>query len=90
MNGILVSFGELFIKSKPVQELFKRKLENNIKQAFARNKIKAKIEPSYDKLFLKIEDKNAILVLKNIPGISNICPCFILKTNNPKEVIYFI
>jgi thiamine biosynthesis protein ThiI len=90
MDGILISFGELFIKSKPVQELFKRKLGNNIKQALARNKIKARLDYSHDKLFLKCEDKKVIDVLKNIPGISNICPCFVLKTNDPKKVIKFV
>lgn len=90
MDGILVSFGELFIKSKPVQELFKRKLGNNIKQALARKKIKSKLEYTHDRLFLKCEDKNAILVLKNIPGISSICPCFVLKTNDKIKVIDYI
>jgi len=91
MNGVLISLGELFIKSKSVQEIFKRKLHNNIRQALDRQKIKNKIIISHDRLYLECSNiEKGVNVIKYIPGISSISPCYLLKLNKPKEVIEFI
>lgn len=91
MNGILISLGELFIKSKSVQEIFKRKLHNNIRQALDRNNIKNKMTITHDRIYLETNtiDK-AVVIVKNIPGISSISPCYLLNTNSLPKVIDFV
>ena len=91
MNGILISFGELFIKSSSVRDLFIRKLSNNIECALAREKIKYKLITTHDKLFL--ETKNVIdatNIIQNIPGISSLSPAYFLETKSLEEIIKFV
>ncbi len=69
-QGILIAFGEIFLKSDGVRRLFQKKLEKNISVFLKREKIDFEIGSSRDRIFLETAQINkAIGVIKRIFGI---------------------
>jgi len=91
MDGILISYGELFIKSQKVREIFKRRLLNNIKLTLNRENIKYKLNCFHDRMFLETKNINdAKNIVRNIPGVSFIAPCYFITKTDLKEIIDFV
>jgi len=91
MDGILISFAELFIKSNNVRINFKKRLIENIKSALNKQNIEYKITSMHDRLFLECKDVLLIRsIVKFIPGIAYLCPTYFLKTNSLDTIIEFI
>lgn len=71
MNMIIVRFGELFIKSKPVKERFLNQLTDNIEEGLRRNGIKAKVINKRLRLFVTPEEdeEEALKVITRVFGV---------------------
>jgi len=69
-NGILIAFGELFLKSPDVKKLFIKKLAWNLQHFLKKAEVKAKVHVLYDRIFVETEDKEAKNILQNIFGVS--------------------
>ena len=79
-SGILIAFGELFLKSERVRALYLRKLVNNISISLKRFDIKFKIFPSRERIFVETEEKNkAENVIKNVFGVSWLAPAIFFE-----------
>mgnify|MGYP000219628331 CR=1 FL=1 len=70
-NGILIAFGELFLKSERVRRLFSMKLINNISLSLKKAGINFKIHTLRERIFVETREKNkAENFIKNVFGIS--------------------
>jgi len=90
MDGILIAYGELFLKSEPVRRIFEKKLLENIKLSLKQKKLKFKIHRKRGRIFVetdKIEEASALI--KKIFGIVWITPYYHLKTSNMKKIQNF-
>lgn len=90
-NGVLVAFGELYLKSKPVRELFIKRLGYNIQFFLDKEKIDFKIHNLRDRIFIEAENiEKTKDVLKNIFGISWISQAMIFETFDLKIISAYI
>jgi thiamine biosynthesis protein ThiI len=90
-KGILIAFGEIFLKSKGVQEIFKGKLIGNISFFLKKNKIDFKVFPQRERIFLETENlKKAKSVIKNVFGISWFAKSLFFEKESLKEVSEFV
>jgi len=90
-KGILIAFGEIFLKSAGVQEIFKGKLIGNISFFLKKNKIDFKVFPQRERIFLETENlKKAKSVIKNVFGISWFAKSLFFETESLKEVSEFV
>ncbi|MBU3942360.1 tRNA 4-thiouridine(8) synthase ThiI [Patescibacteria group bacterium] len=70
-KGVLIAYGELFLKSEGVRKLFLQRLENNIKFFLNKEKIDFKFYGYRERMFVETDDiKKTFKVLKNIFGIA--------------------
>lgn len=70
-NGILIAFGELFLKSEKVRNIFLRKLVNNICEKLKREEIKFKIFLFRERIFVQTENMEKVeKIVEKIFGIS--------------------
>ena len=70
-KGVLIAFGELFLKSKGVREIFKKKLINNFFFYLKKEGIKFNVHFFHDRIFFETEEtKKALKIAKNIFGIT--------------------
>jgi thiamine biosynthesis protein ThiI len=70
-EGLLLAFGELFLKSERVRRLFLVKLVNNISLSLKKAEIDYKIYPLRERIFVETEEKSkAENVVKNVFGVS--------------------
>lgn len=89
-NGILLAYGEIFLKSEPVMRILLKKLIKNIKLWLNKNKIPFKILKMRGRIFIETnKTKEACKVLKKIFGIVWIAPCYHLKTSSLKKIQSF-
>jgi thiamine biosynthesis protein ThiI len=90
-KGILLAWGELFLKSPGVREIFKNKLIRNLSFFLRKNKIGFKIYPLRERIFVQVsEQKKAIKIFKNIFGISWFGEALFFERANLKEVSDFV
>lgn len=90
-KGIIIAFGEMFLKSKGVKDIFQRKLINNFCFYLKKNSMDFKIISLRDRVFVKTENtKKALKIIKNIPGISWFSECFYFSKTDLKEFVLFI
>jgi thiamine biosynthesis protein ThiI len=90
MDGILIAYGELFLKSEPVRRRFEAKLLDNMKFWLKENKIEFKVQRKRSRIFVetkKIEE--ACEILRKIFGIVWVAPCYRLKTSNLRKIKKF-
>jgi len=52
-TGILVAFGELFLKSEKVRKIFQRKLENNIALFLKRENLPFSLFSFHERIFVE-------------------------------------
>lgn len=70
-KGILIAFGELFLKSEGVRRIFKKKLNQNISFFLKRANLDFKIFSLRERIFIATaETKKALKIIKNIFGLS--------------------
>jgi thiamine biosynthesis protein ThiI len=87
---ILLRYGEIFLKSKPVFREFERKLLENIKNALKRSKIPFEIKKERGRIFVLTEkEKEAIEALRKVFGLVSFSPIFHLETSGLKEIKKF-
>ena len=90
-KGILIVFGEIFLKSLPVQKLFKKRLLDNLYFFLKKSGLKFKIFPQREKIFIEIENQNkARKIIKNMFGVSWWAQGFFFKNSNLKEISHFV
>jgi thiamine biosynthesis protein ThiI len=90
-KGILIAFGEIFLKSRGVQEIFKGKLIGNISFFLKKSKINFKLFPQRERIFLETENlKKAKSVIKNVFGISWFAKSLFFEKESLKEVSEFV
>jgi len=88
-KGILIAFGELFLKSEGVRKLFQRRLINNLRFFLEKEKIEFKIHSSRERIFIETEEiKKASKIIKRTFGIAWFSESFYFL--NLKELIRFI
>lgn len=86
-QGILIAFGELFLKSEGVKKLFIQKLVWNIQYFLRREGVEFKIHVLHDRLFLETSYEKAEKIVKRISGISWFTKAYLLEE---KDVVKFI
>jgi len=90
-KGILIAFGEIFLKSRGVQEIFKGKLIGNISFFLKKSKINFKLFPQRERIFLETKNlKKAKSVIKNVFGISWFAKSLFFEKESLKEVSEFV
>lgn len=90
-KGVLVSFGELFLKSEGVRRIFKEKLFQNI--LFFLRKADLDFKPLIfrERIFIETaENKKALKIIKNIFGISWFAECLFFEKFGLKDVSDFV
>jgi len=89
-KGILIAFGELFLKSEGVKKLFVKKLVFNIK--FFLKDFNAKINLFHDRIFIEIPKKEteALKTIKNVFGISWFSEAFLFENPSFEDFSDFI
>jgi len=76
-KGILISFGELFLKSEGVRSNFIKRLINNLRFLLDKNIPGSKIYFLRDRIFVSADDLSGVKkILNNVSGISNISDGF--------------
>jgi thiamine biosynthesis protein ThiI len=89
-EGIIIAFGEIFLKSKNVQKILRKKLEKNLSFFLKRENLEARIFPFRERIFVETKNlKKAKRVVKNVFGISWFAKSFFFDRENLKEVSEF-
>jgi len=90
-KGILIAFGEWFLKSEGVKNLFQERLINNLRFFLEREKIKFSIISSRERIVVQSEQiEKALEKIKNIFGISWIADASYFPKINLKDFSGFI
>lgn len=88
-NGILIAFGELFLKSEGVKKLFQRKLIYDLKFFLKRTGVNFKIHQFHERLFIETPE-NCAETIKKISGISWFAECLYFPKTDLKGFGNFI
>jgi tRNA uracil 4-sulfurtransferase len=90
-KGILIAFGELFLKSSSVQDFFKKKLIQNISFFFKKAGLDFKIYLFRERIFIEVsETKKAIKTINNVFGIAWYAEALFFEKAGLKEINLFI
>jgi thiamine biosynthesis protein ThiI len=90
-KGILIAFGEFFLKSRGVRDFFKEKLVQNISFFLKKEEVCFKLHIFHNRIFVETsETKKAANLLKMIFGISWVAECSYFPKTNLKEFSGFI
>lgn len=90
-EGILVAFGELFLKSEGVKTIFRRKLIQNISLSLRKEGLDFKLHSSRERIFIETSEvKKVMKVMKNIPGIAWLADCLFFPGISLKDFSSFI
>ena len=90
-KGIIIAFGELFLKSPGVKSLFAKRLAYNLEFFLKKNKVVFSLIQSHDRIFIKTEDIAAAKkVIKNVFGISWFSECYFFQQAKLGEFSAFI
>ena len=88
-KGILIAFGELFLKSDSVRKIFQRRLVNNLRFFLKKEKVNFKIVSSRERIFIKTNEiKKTSQIIKRVFGIVLLAESFYF--NNLKDFLSFI
>lgn len=85
-KGILIAFGELFLKSRGVKSVLQRKLEENLRFFFKKEKVDFKMDSFRERVF--IESSKAKKIVKRTFGISWFAEC--LSFSSFQEMLTFL
>jgi thiamine biosynthesis protein ThiI len=87
---ILVRYGEIFLKSKPVFREFERKLLGNIIKALQISKFPFKIEKERGRIFILTEkERETIEELRKVFGLVSFSPVYCLDSSKIREIKKF-
>lgn len=90
-TGILIAFGELYLKSKPVRTIFIKKLVYSLKFYLEKEKVNCKIHYLRDRLIIETQEmEKAKEIVKNIFGISWFAEVTLLKSCDLEKIVNFI
>jgi thiamine biosynthesis protein ThiI len=90
-EGILIAFGEIFLKSLGVQRIFRQKLLNNISFFLKKMNLDFKIYSQRERIFVEIKEiEKAKKILKNIFGIAWFAEGLFFKKAILKEISDFV
>ena len=90
-KGILIAFGEWFLKSEGVKNLFQKRLMENLRFFLSKEKIKFKLKYSRERIFIETERcGQAIAVIKSVFGIGWLAESFLLPEANLKKLSDFV
>lgn len=90
-RGILIALGELFLKSERVREIFKRVLIENISFFLKKKNLNFRIYRLRTRMFVETNQvKKALIVLKNIFGISWLADSFFFEKTTIKKFSTFL
>jgi thiamine biosynthesis protein ThiI len=90
-KGILIAFGEIFLKSPGVQRIFKRKLQNNLSFFLKKEGADFRIFPYRERIFVETKEQNkARKIIKNVFGISWFTKSFFFEKARLSEVVDFV
>jgi thiamine biosynthesis protein ThiI len=90
-QGILIAFGEIFLKSRGVQRIFRRKLQNNLSFFLKKEKVDFKIFSQRERIFVETKDQNkARKIIKNVFGTSWFAKGFFFERGTLREVSNFV
>lgn len=88
-QGILIAFGELFLKSEGVKKLFQKRLINNLRFFLEKDKKDFKIHSFRERIFVSTEEtKKAARVIRRVFGIVWLAEC--LKFPSFNELSSFV
>ena len=74
---ILIRYGEIGLKSKPIRRQFEKTLIRNIRNSLKTEKIEFEISKQRGRIYVHTEQiEKSIQILKKIFGITSISPCF--------------
>ena len=85
-KGILIAYGELFLKSEGVKRLFLQRLTNNLSFFLGKEKIAFKMDSSRDRIFIETDSKKIKKVIERVFGIAWLANAYQL---NLKELLAF-
>lgn len=90
-KGVLISFGELFLKSKGVRDNFIKRLINNLRFLLEKNETGSKIYFLRDKIFVSAKDIDGVKkIISGVSGISNVSDGFYSDAGGLEDVFSFI
>lgn len=90
-QGVLISFGELFLKSKNVRSNFIKRLINNLRASLDKNKVDSKIHFLRDRIFISAKDIiGAKKAASAVFGISNIADGFYSDKGGLEDIFSFV
>lgn len=88
-KGVLIAFGELFLKSKGVRKVFQRRLINNLRFFLKKEGLVFKINSSRERIFIKTDQIiKAEKIIKRVFGIAWLADSFYFS--DLKELLNFI
>ncbi len=90
-KGILIAFGELFLKSERVKAIFKKRLIQNFSFSLKKKGLNFKLYSSRERIFIETSEvKKALRIIKNVFGIAWLTDCFFFPRASLKEFSDFI
>ena len=90
-KGILIAFGELFLKSEGVRKLFKKTLFHNIIFFLKKAEMDFKFFPFHERIFVATtETQKALKIIKNIFGLSWFSDCLFFEKINLNDFSDFV
>ena len=90
-NGILIAFGELFLKSEGVRKIFKRKLIQNISFFLRKKGLSFNIHLFRERIFIETpEIRKAQIITRKVFGIAWSADCLFFPKTNLKEFSSFV
>jgi thiamine biosynthesis protein ThiI len=75
-RGILIAFGEMFLKSEGVKNLFQKRLINNLMFFLKEENISFKIHSFRERIFIETNSPKASKIIKKVFGIVWFSECF--------------
>lgn len=88
-QGVLIAFGEFFLKSRRVKNLFRLKLKNNLIYFLKREKVKFIFHLLHERFFVEtIEPEKTLNILKNVFGVTWLAKVYFFE--NFEECVNFI
>lgn len=90
-KGILIAYGEMFLKSEGVKKLFQKRLINNLHFFLKKGNIDFKLSFFRERIFIETEQiKKASRIIKKVFGISWLAESFCFSKTTLKELSGFI
>jgi thiamine biosynthesis protein ThiI len=90
-EGILIAFGEFFLKSPGVQMIFRRKLQNNLTFFLKKEGIDFRIFSQRERIFVETKEQNkSRKIIKNVFGISWFAKSFFFEKGTKGQVSNFV